>query len=328
MSIPQHFKIAGSARYLPAVCTTAAELDLRLELAPGWTEAHTGIQLRYEAVGAETAVTMARRVVAAAIADAGVQLSDLDLIVDASLSMQQPVPCNAALVQEALGADALGIAAIDVHASCLGFIAALQVVNGLFASGSARRAVVVCSETPLRGVNWAQPESACLMGDGAVAIVLEAVTPITRWAVKLETYSDGAHLCEVQGGGNLLPAFAYRGETDGRYRFNMDGKAIHKMVSRRLPGLLENVLSRAQCSLSDLDVIPHQASGPAIELLTRRLGISRARLHSSIQAHGNLAAAGIPFVLDEVRRGFRAGTRVLLLGTAAGYTQGAAIFSL
>lgn len=324
----QHFKISGSARYLPQTRITADQLDERLGLTPGWTFRHTGVLCRYQATGLETGLTMARRVVLHALQDANSDLRSVDLLIDASLSVQQPIPCNAALIQEALGEPATGIPCMDVHASCLGFAAALNVVNGLFASGAARRIVVVCSETPLQGVNWDEPDSACLMGDGAAAYVFDAVEPRSLFVFAMQTFGEGAHLCEVQGGGHRLPAYRYVADKRGLYQFHMEGKTIHKLASRLLPALVERALFEAKCSLADVEVVPHQASGPAIGFISKRLQIPVDRLHATVAEHGNLVAASIPFVLHGLRQKRPSGTRVLLLGTAAGYTQAASIFSL
>lgn len=324
----QYFRIAGSSRYLPATRVSSVELDQQFGVPEGTTWARTGVRVRHRAVAPESAATMAVRVTRAALAEAGCGLRDLDYLVDASLSVQQPIPCNAALIQEALGEEAAGIPCLDVHASCLGFVAALNVVNGLFAAGGARRILVVCAETPLRGVNWDEPESACLMGDAAAAFVFEAVPAREGWSFAMQTFAEGAHLCEVAGGGHKRPSFDYTPEQRAAYQFHMDGRAVHKLASRHLPAMVEGVLREAGCTLADLDVVPHQASGPALELMARRLGIARERLHATLAEHGNLVAASVPYVLDGMRRTRPAGARVLLLGTAAGYTQAAALFTL
>jgi 3-oxoacyl-[acyl-carrier-protein] synthase-3 len=324
----QHFSIIGSARGLPARAVSAGELDERLGLEEGWTARHTGVFTRHQAAGPEESEKLAREVCRAALADANRTLADIDLIVDASLCVQQPIPCNAALIQRALGLDARGIPCVDVHASCLGFVAALNVVNGMFASGAAKRALVVCAESPLVGVNWDEPESACLMGDGAAAFVLEATERDNTCSILLETFAEGSRLCEVLGGGHRLPSLAYKDELRGAYQFHMDGKAVHKLASQLLPALLTKALAATGRRLNQLDIVPHQASGPALEFMRRRLDLPAERFHVSIAEHGNMVAAGIPYVLDAVRRRLTPGSPILLLGTAAGYTQAAAIFEL
>ncbi len=324
----QYFKIVGSSRYLPRKCVSAEELDRRGGLEEGWTWRHTGVRFRHEAAADEGGTEMARRVVTDALFSAGLGIRAMDLLVDASLCVQQPIPSNSALVQEALGSAASGCATMDVHSSCLGFVVALQTVNGLFAMEAYDRAVIVCAETPLRGVNWDEPESAHLMGDGAAAIVLERCEPQQSCAFRFQTFSEGAQLCRVEGGGHRLPPAEYASHSRARFEFRMDGKGVHKFASQHLPALVSDALAASGSNLAELDVIPHQASGPSIELLARRLGIDRNRLHSSVENHGNLVAAGIPFVLHAARRTVALGSRVMLLGTAAGYSQGAAIFRL
>jgi len=324
----QYFRIAGSARHLPDRRIHAEELDQRLGRAGGTTLARTGVAVRHEAMGADAAAIMARTVCTGALADAGSSLSQVDYLIDASLCLQQPLPCNAALVQQALGAEAAGIASFDVHASCLGFVAAMAVVNGLFASGAARRILVVCAETALRGVNWDEPESACLMGDGAAAFVFEATPPIEGFGLAIETFAEGASLCEVSGGGHRRSALDYEERHRAKYLFHMDGPSVHKFACRKLPALLQRVFAETGADLNTLEVVPHQASGPALELMAHRLNLPRDRFHVSIAEHGNLVAASIPFVLHGLRQHKPAGTRVMLLGTAAGYSQGVCIFTL
>jgi 3-oxoacyl-[acyl-carrier-protein] synthase-3 len=324
----QYFRIVGSSRYLPHAQITSEELDARFGYSPGETEKLTGIRTRHQALVPETASSMACRVIREAMDSARLKLSDVDLLIDASLSIQQPIPCNAALIQEALGPEAAGMPAFDVHASCLGFLAALRVVNGLCASGSVRRAIIVCSETPLRGVNWDEPESASLMGDGAAAIVAEACPSSGACVFAMQTFGEGASLCGVEGGGHRLTPYAFTVPLRHRFQFHMEGKALHKMASRRLPPLVSSVLNESERELDSLEVIPHQASGPSIELIRRKLGISLSRLNSSISSHGNLVAAGIPYVLHAVRLKVAPGSPVLVVGTGAGYSQAAAIFSL
>lgn len=324
----QHFKIVGSARALPRKQILAAELDQRLGLPTGWTAQHTGVLRRHECGGPDETRELTATVCRGALADARRTFRDIDLIVDASLCIQQPIPCNAALIQETLGDDARGIPCIDVHSSCLGFVTALNVVNGLFASGAARCVLVVCVETPLQGVNWEEPESACLMGDGAAAFVLVASPAATSCEFAFRTFAEGAKLCEVRGGGHRLPPYAFRDTERAAYQFHMDGKAVHRLASKLLPPMVTELMTRCGRTLAEVDVVPHQASAPAIEFMRRRLGVAPERFHVSIADHGNLVAAGIPYVLDGVRRRLAPGSPVLVIGTAAGYTQAAGVFTV
>lgn len=323
----QYFSITGTGGYLPQHIITAEELDVRLALPAGWTREHTGVAERRQRAADENAAGLARQAALAALAAAGCGLRDIDLIIDASTSQQQPIPCNAALVQEALGPEAAGIPALDVHCSCLSFVAALNTANALFAVGQHRRILIVSAETPLDGVNWEDPASACLMGDGAAAVVVERCAPVHACHYGFETYAEFAHVCEIAGGGSRLPSYLYTPEQHARYRFAMDGPRLHKAASRHLPGMVRRVLNEAGAKAGELHVVPHQASGPAIELLARRLGLDRTRLHVTIAEHGNLVAAGIPYALHRAWPGLPPGERVMLIGTAAGYSQAVFIFT-
>ena len=323
----QHFRITGTGGYLPSHTITAEELDTRLALPPGWTRQHTGVIERRQRATGDNAAAMARHAILAALTAAGCSIRDLDLVIDASTSQQQPIPCNAALVLEALGPDAAGIPALDVHCSCLSFVAALNTANALLAVGQHQRILIVSSETPLDGVNWDDPASACLMGDGAAAVIVERCAPVHVCHYCFETYAEFAHVCEVAGGGTRLPPYLYTPEQHARYQFAMDGPRLHKAASHHLPPMVKRVLAEANARPAELHVVPHQASGPAIELLARRLGLDRTRLHVTIAEHGNLVAAGIPYALHRAWPALPPGERVMLLGTAAGYSQAVFIFT-
>lgn len=324
----QHFRITGTGGYLPERRITADELDRRLGLAPGWTLRHTGVAVRHQRAPGENATRMGLRAADEALKNAGRVIREIDLIVDASTSQQQPIPSNAALLQEALGREAAGIAAFDVHASCLSFVVALATVNALFAVGQHDRALIVSAESALDGVNWSDPASACLMGDGAAAVVVERVRePSGLLHYRYQTFAEHAHICEVPAGGHRIPPFFYSAESDGAYRFQMDGPRLHKVACRHLPGLVTGLLREADTSIDSLEIVPHQASGPAVEMVARRLGLPRERMHVSLAGHGNLVAAGIPYALHCAKDRIAPGARTMLLGTAAGYSQAAMIFT-
>lgn len=324
----QHFRITGTGGYLPERRVLAEELDQRLGLDVGWTLRHTGVAVRHQRAPEENATLMGCAAALQALRAAGRTLREIDLIVDASTCQQQPIPSNAALLQEALGREAAGAAAFDVHASCLSFVVALATVNAFFAVGQHQRALIVSAESALDGVNWADPASACLMGDGAAAVVVERVDiPIAPLRYRYETYGEHAHVCEVPAGGHRVPPFAYSAENDAAFRFRMDGPRLHRIASRHLPPLVGHVLAEEGVGIDALHVVPHQASGPALELIGRRLRPAAERWHVSIADHGNLVAAGIPFALHRAGARVPVGARTMLLGTAAGYSQAAMIFT-
>lgn len=324
----QHFEIIGTGGYLPARVITAEELDARLGLEAGWTARHTGVLVRHQRAPDENATMMGANAARAALAAAGCGLRDLDVIIDASTCQQQPIPCNAVLLQQALGADAAGIAAFDVHGTCLSFLLALSTVNGLFAAGQYQRALIVSTESAMDGLNWNDPASACLFGDGAAAVVVErADSPVGPLVFAYETFAEHADVCEVRAGAHRIPPETWTQERDPLFRFAMDGPRVHRIASRLLPPLVARCLRESAHSLAGLQIVPHQASGPAVELMCRRLGLPSEHVHVSLAEHGNLVSASIPYALHRAGAKIPVGTPLMFLGTAAGYAQGVMILT-
>ena len=173
----QHFTIIGTGLYLPPRRLTAEDIDRRAGLPDGWTRKHAGVLNRHECTPPETLASMALEAIGQALREAALDWSDLDLLIDGSTCRHQPIPCNAAYLQHARGPSAAGVPCMDIHSTCLGFILSLHAANALLATGMYRHIMLVCSETALKGVNWREPESACLMGDGAAAVLLRRTEP-------------------------------------------------------------------------------------------------------------------------------------------------------
>lgn len=329
-------RLAQSAIFLPERVVTAAELDARLGLAAGWVEAKTGVLRRHVAEpGRDTNATMGAAAARGALDAAGLDLGDVDLLINASGSVQQPLPCTAALIQRELGGAASGTPCFDLNATCLSFLAALEMAAAWLAARGRGRVLLVSSEIATQGVDWEEPGAACLFGDGAAAFLLETAAPGAAptglLASRFETWSEGADLCAVRGGAQARPPWTYSAATHRDFLFHMDGPGVHRLAMKRLPGLVERCLADAGVALADVDtVVPHQAGMGPIRLVERRLGLAPGRMVITVAEHGNLIAASIPVALHLAReRGqVRAGQRVLFLGTAAGYSQGAMLWQM
>jgi 3-oxoacyl-[acyl-carrier-protein] synthase-3 len=326
----QHFEIAGTGLYFPHQRLSAEDVDRRAGLPSGWTRAHAGVLLRHECAPPESVGSMAEQAIESALYDAAVAWPELDLFIDASTCRHQPIPCNAACVLQRFGAQAQGIPAMDVQSTCLGFPIAVHVANALFATGAYRHILIVCSEAALLGVDWREPESACLMGDGAAAAVLRRREPMPTYAFAHETYAEHADVCRIRGGGHVLPPTAYSPQTDAEFRFHMDGPLLMRLAGKYLPPLLDRLLRQAEVGRDVLQVIPHQAAPRALALMRRMLGFHPECYHNRVAQFGNLIAAGIPTVLHLCRheRLLAPGDRVLLLGTSAGYSQAGLVFQV
>lgn len=324
---PLAVKIAGLGKYLPPRIVTSAELERQLNIPSGWVEQTTGVCSRRYA-DRETVSEMATHAAREALRMAGMQPSDLDAIIGASASVRQAIPCTAAFVQRELGAPDGKSACFDLNATCLGFVFALQTAAHLIAAGVYKTTLIFSSELATFSRNPKQWESAVLFGDGAAAAVVTAAAPGEASAIlhsRFVTHASGADLTQLVGGGTLHhpndPA-----TTPEMNMFDMDGPSVFKKAARLVPPFLDEFSRASGIPNSRYNqVIPHQASGHGLKLLTTRFGFHPERVFNHIHERGNCIAASIPIALTEaVETGrVRRGDTVLLLGTGAGLSVGA-----
>jgi 3-oxoacyl-[acyl-carrier-protein] synthase-3 len=320
-------RIAGLGWYLPERRVTNAEIAAQLGLPADWIERATGVRERRYAVD-ETSVSMGAAAARRALAAACIDVGELDAIVGASTGPQQAAPCTAALVQRELGAPDGASACFDLNATCLSFLFAVQTVAQLIAAGVYRNVLIYSSELASRSLNPHERESAVLFGDAAAAAVLtlsvaDGLSAI--WHARFETYSSGAELTQIVGGGTLHhPNDA--ATTPEMNMFHMDGPAIFKHATRVVGPFLDRFFGSLGWDRGEVDVlVPHQASRHAILQLSSRLGFRPDQVFLNLALRGNCVAASIPLALAEAVHGgcIQRGHRVLLVGTGAGLTLGA-----
>ncbi|MDP7033932.1 MAG: 3-oxoacyl-[acyl-carrier-protein] synthase III C-terminal domain-containing protein [Planctomycetota bacterium] len=320
----QGLRLIASGSYLPSRVVSAQEAQEGMEVDERWILKKTGVQTRHFA-GDETIASMAATAVREALEQSSVGLEEIDLLIAAGGTPDQPVPHNASLIHAELGFPS-HIMPLDVGATCLSFVAALQLVAPGIASGSVRHALIVSSEKPSVGLNDRWPESAALLGDGAVAFVVgPAEGEEGILFSRFETHSEGVHLAEIPAGGTRLHPKFIEDPQDERYLFKMDGKGIYRLASQLLPDFMVSTFQQAQMTLDQFAlVVPHQASMLALRIIRDKLGIPRDRFFINIESVGNLVAASIPMALHEAigEKRFDRGDRILLLGTGAGLTLG------
>jgi 3-oxoacyl-[acyl-carrier-protein] synthase-3 len=320
-------KILGSAKFLPSKQVSAAEIDEKLKARKGWTADRIGVMSRYF-VEHETTVDMGAAAAKDALKAAKLSASDLKLILAASAIPQQPIPCNAALLQQALGLEDSGIPGFDINSTCLSFVTGLDMASYLVHEGRHSTALIVSSDISSLGLNWNDKESAPLFGDGAAAVVL-GQTPKGEQShiitTHMETYSSGADACMIQGGLSKFHASKHTAETAALYQFQMNGKKVFRKAFETMEGFLDRGLTPVKLNLSDFKVIiMHQASLPALTLMQKKLGIRPDQTFNVVQDYGNCIAASIPMCLHEAISTHRIsrGDKVLLLGTSAGFSLG------
>ena len=330
MEVNIPLRIAGFGRYLPSRVVASSELEQMCRLPPGWVERHNGVRER-RWVTDETASFMGAEAAREALHDAQLDLSDLDLIINASGTAEQAIPDMGALIQRQLGLGRSGIPAITVHNTCLSFILGMDVAANFICTGRYRNVLIVSSEVASCGINPAEPESASLVGDAAAAVVVTRSASGQKSAinrVKLNTYGDGAYLTAIMGGGSRLhPRFAGHKPTDDL--FHMDGPAVLRMVRGIAGDFLEGLYPGLSRNLGDIDiVIPHQASKVGLMMLSR-FGWPQEKVMQTLEWLGNCVAASIPATLYQAARSGKLSrdNKILLVGTGAGLSIGGMVLT-
>jgi len=324
--------IAGTGSYLPAQRLDSSDLDRRLGVPDGTVFALCGVRSRYVA-GAETIVDVAANAARRALLAAGCSGEDVDCILFASAVPHQHIPTTAVLLKKALGFEALPMPAFDVDATCLGFLAAVDVASAFIACERYRRVLVAAADLPSRGLDWNEIKVAGIFGDGAGAMLLERTPPggAAILSLKMETYTEGSAACELRAGGTAIDPHAELDRFLAATRFEMNGTLAYRVAADHLPRLMEEALLQAGVTMDEIDIaIPHQASATALALMERRLGITGGRMLNIFAEHGNQVSASLPTAIDWARtRGLvREGSLMLVLGSAAGITLAASVWRL
>jgi 3-oxoacyl-[acyl-carrier-protein] synthase-3 len=324
---PRAVRILGTGVARPEQRVESREIDARLGLAPGTVQRRSGVRSRFvetqrpaAALGAEAGRQ--------ALASAGLAVAEIDCVVAASASMDQQMPCNAALIHRELGLGASGIPAFDIAASCLGFLAALDTISWPLVAGRYRRVLIVAADIASCALDWTDLGASAIFGDGAAAAVLAADedSGSRLLASAFATYSEGAHLCEIPAGGSRHhPSRVGSADYLALARFRMDGPSVFRLVARQMPAFVDMLLQGAGIGRDELTLlIPHQASHLAMRHVTRALGIPRERVIDIYADHGNQVAASLPSALHVAICSGRLqrGDTALLLGSGAGVSLG------
>ncbi|MEZ5651917.1 MAG: beta-ketoacyl-ACP synthase III [Burkholderiaceae bacterium] len=314
-------RLVGTGSYLPGEPISNDALATRLsaqgiETSDEWIVARTGIRQRYLSSDEPTSV-LATRAAERALADAGLEATDIDLIVLATSTPDWVFPSTACLVQKALGA--AGGAAFDVQAVCTGFVYAMANADALISTGVAKRALVIGAERFSSILDWQDRTTCVLFGDGAGAVVLEASQAPGVLASRL--HADGRHEAILR-----TPGHVRGGAVTGHPFLTMDGQAVFRLAVNVLDSVGREVTEAAGLGIADVDwLIPHQANVRILAATGKKLGIAPEKVVVTVDQHANTSAASVPVALDAARRDgrIRAGHTVLLQGVGGGFTWGA-----
>ncbi len=322
-------RLVSTGKALPSQTVSADSLDTSMGRPAGYTFKASGVRVRYIASQHESQSALGAAALADALHNASLDVSSIDLLISACGVPEQALPSTACFIAQQAGLPS-GTPAFDVNASCLGFLAGLRVAAGLLATGGYRRIALVSSDLASRGVDWADPEASLIFGDGAAAVILEPGTGQQGIrAFKLETYPEGRRYCEIRAGGTQRnPRMGVEPED---FLFKMDGKAVFKLAAKVVPPFLTDLMGQLPGGVDSIDVVvPHQASHLAMAHMAKKLGLDAAKIIDIYATHGNQVAASLPTALHEAVVTGRAkpGSRVLMVGTAAGLTVGGLVLDL
>ena len=318
----------GSGSALPSRIITNAEMATMVDTSDEWIVERTGIRQRHIAGEGETTATLATEAARAALEDAGLDASDIDLIVLATATPDNTFPATATKVQHALGCH--GGIAFDVAAVCSGFLYAITTADSLLTTGMAKRALVIGAETFSRILDWEDRTTCVLFGDGAGAIVLEAPdrsNPVEDGGpgvIASRLHADGAQhdLLYVDGGPSST-------QTVGHLR--MRGPEVFKHAVVNLSSVLHEVIEDAGISADAIDwIVPHQANKRILDATARKLKIEPERVVVTVDKHANTSAASVPLAFDTARKDGRikSGDLVMFEAMGGGFTWGATLLRI
>ena len=317
-------RITGWGMYAPERVLTNADLERVVDTSDEWIVARTGIRERRVAAAHETTATLSAIAGKRAIAVAGLEPDDIDIILVATLTPDYWMPSTGALVKEAIGNTRA--AAMDVMAACSGFVYAYSVADAYLRSGAFKNALVIGAETLTRFLDFSDRGTCILFGDGAGAVVLSASDQDGGGMQGLEmtTDPDGAYMIWLPSGGSRSPV---TGGTlaRGEHYVRMEGKETYRFATRTMATTALKAIERAGWKPDEIDLfIPHQANVRIIESVAKGLNLPMDKMFVNLDRYGNTSAASVPIALAEaVDSGrIKIGDKVVLVAFGAGLTSG------
>jgi 3-oxoacyl-[acyl-carrier-protein] synthase-3 len=315
-------RITGTGSYLPEKVLTNHDLEKMMDTSDAWIRERTGICRRHIAADGETCSDMSMAAASAAIEMAGIEPTDIDLIIVATVTPDQVFPSTACIIQRRLGIH--GCPAFDIQAACSGFVYALDLANRLIATGGAKTALVIGSEILSRITDWQDRATAVLFGDGAGAAILQPGDEPGILATHMHSDGQYADLLQVpQGIGS-----GYDALRAGEAFIQMNGNAVFRRAVATLDSIARETLADNGIGKHEIDwLVPHQANLRIIAAAAKKLDLPMERVVVTVDEQANTSSASIPLALDTAVRDGRIQRGQLLLFEAfgAGFTWGSAL---
>jgi 3-oxoacyl-[acyl-carrier-protein] synthase-3 len=317
--------ITGLGCYVPDRVVTNDDLSTMMDTSDEWIRERTGIRERRIASPEEALSDLCLPAARQALEEAGLEGSQIDLIIVATVTPDMAFPSTAAILADLLGAG--DAAAYDLSAGCTGFMYALAQGYGMLAGGLAQKALIVGGDVLSKIMDWSDRSTAVLFGDGAGAVVLERVADGGFLGFELGADGSGGPQLYLPAGGSRAPA-TVESVAENLHFVKMNGREVFKFATRVLVSSAEAVLAECGRSVDEVDVyVPHQANVRIIEHARQRLGIPEDKVVIDVDRFGNTSSGSIPLALADAKADgrLRAGQLVLMTGMGAGLTWGSGL---
>jgi 3-oxoacyl-[acyl-carrier-protein] synthase-3 len=317
--------IIGTGSYVPDKVLTNQDLEKIVDTSDEWIFSRTGMRERHIAAPEQATSDLGTEAAKKALADAGVDAEEIDLIIVATLSPDMFFPSTACFVQEKIGAK--NAYCYDLGAACSGFLYALETARAQIACGAVETALVIGSEKMSTFIDWEDRSTCILFGDGAGAAVLRA-SGEGRGVMEAVMGSDGslAHLLSTPGGGSRNPMTHEMLNQKMQY-LQMQGREVFKHAVKRMTESVLATLEKNGVTSDEIKCfIPHQANVRIIDAISRKLGVAD-RMYANVDKYANTSSAALAIALDEaVKDGtIQKGDLVVLTVFGGGFTWGASI---
>ena len=289
-------KITATGSYLPERILTNFDLEKMVDTSDEWIRQRTGIEVRHIAEDESTS-DLAAKAADDILKNSSLDAADVELIIVATVTPDQPLPATALFVQEKIGAN--NAFAFDINAACSGFIYALSVADAYIRAGMVKNAIVIGAETLSKITDWTDRSTCVIFGDGAAGVLLEA-TEDESGILSIVLHSDGRYtdLMRVPAPGSREPCSEEAIKNRDIY-IKMKGNETFKMAVRNIASVSKEALDIADMDFSNVDwMISHQANKRIIDSVAKRVGLEDGRAIVTIDKHANTAAASIPLALD------------------------------
>jgi 3-oxoacyl-[acyl-carrier-protein] synthase-3 len=318
-------KIAGTGRYLPEKVLTNADLEKIVDTSDEWIRTRTGVERRHVVEPEQTTSDMCVEAAKIAIEDAGIDITDIDMVLVGTTSPDLVFPNAATLVQHRLGIPACP--AIGMEAACTSFVYALTTADEFIKAGEANCALVIGAECITKLVDWNDRNTCVLFGDGAGAVIVKPSDEPGILATHLGADGQYKDLLYYPVG---VSKELHKAGTD-EASIMMTGNEVFKVAVKTLGNVATEVLEKAGVSQDEVDwLIPHQANIRIIQATAKRLNMPMEKVILTVQDHGNTSAASVPMALDVgIRDGrIKPGQLLLLEAFGGGFTWGSILLRL